>query len=121
MNDDLERILPRWIAARRWYRTKTKHVQSARIVASFVLKEASARIALVELALADGEVATYVLPLALLHGAAAARFREERPQAVIMPTPEGLLVDGLAVEARGNVDRDRRARAPAVGRARIDP
>ncbi len=99
MNDDLERILPRWIAARRWYRTKTKHVQSARIVASFVLKEASARIALVELALADGEVATYVLPLALLHGAAAARFREERPQAVIMPTPEGLLVDGLAVEA----------------------
>ncbi len=99
MNADLERVLPEWIAARRWYRTKTKRVQSARVVASFVMKEAAARIVLVDLGLDDGEHATYALPLALVHGAEAARLREERPDAVIMPTHEGLLVDGLAVEA----------------------
>ena len=34
----LERMLPAFIAARRWYRTKTKHVHDARIVAAFPLK-----------------------------------------------------------------------------------
>ena len=66
----LERVLPAYIAGRRWYRTKTKRVQSARIDAAFTLDVGAevARIVLVDLTLDDGGRDTYVVPLAFVHG-----------------------------------------------------
>lgn len=112
----LERVLPAWITARRWYRTKTKRVQSATIVAAFPLPVENdfARIALVEVALDDGTRDTYVLPLAWAHGEEAAAIRARRPHAVVLPLrvvtadsrrkrpasgDEGALVDALALES----------------------
>lgn len=104
----LERSLVAYVAARRWYRTKTKRVQSARIRAAFplVFGAERARIALVELTLDDGARETYVLPLAFVDGDEAARIRAVRPHAVLMPlrvsagaVRDGLVVDALALEA----------------------
>lgn len=135
MRPRLERALPGYIAARRWYRTKTKRVQGARIVAAFPMSfvpvadgvdrgAATARVTLVELALEDGSRDTYVLPLAFVAGEAAARMRARRPHAVVFPlqvsargrSSAGLVVDALAVEgflaawldaiARGGVVED---------------
>ena len=117
----LERALPAYIAARRWYRTKTKRVQTARIDAAFTLCVGLevARIVLVDLTLDDGSRDTYVLPLAFVHGEEAGRLRARRPQAVVLPlrvtgaagppssramarsageVRDGLVVDALAVE-----------------------
>ncbi|MDB4946193.1 MAG: 1,4-alpha-glucan (glycogen) branching enzyme GH3-type [Labilithrix sp.] len=104
----LERILPAWIAARRWYRTKTKRVQSARVGASFHITDGPidiARLLLVDLTLDDGQVDTYVLPVAFLHGDEAAQVKARRPQGIIAPLRvtgaagrDGLLVDALVVE-----------------------
>jgi 1,4-alpha-glucan branching enzyme len=102
----LERALPTYVAARRWYRTKTKRVQSARVSAAFALRfgDERARIAIVELSLDDGSQDTYVLPLAFVHGAEAARVRAAAPHAVVMPlrvaagSLEGCVVDALVLE-----------------------
>ena len=123
---DLERVLPAYIAARRWYRTKTKRVHNARIVAAFPLKYGplaavrTARIALVELTLDDGSRDTYVLPLAFVQGEEATRIRARQPHVVlpvrVTDATSGLVVDALAVEdvlrallaaiARGNPIED---------------
>ena len=102
----LERVLPAYIAARRWYRTKTKRVQSARIVAAFPLNygpSETARLALVDLTLDDGTRDTYVVPLAFVHGEQARRVRAHRPHAVVLPlrvtgAASGLVVDALTVD-----------------------
>ena len=115
----LERVLPAWIAARRWYRTKTKRVQSATILAAFPIptpvggERDFVRLALVEVALDDGSRDTYVLPLAWAHGEEAALLRARRPHAIVLPLrvviaegrrkratsgDEGVLVDALSVE-----------------------
>ena len=100
----LERALPAHISARRWYRTKTKGVQSARIVAAFPFPYATemARIALVDLALDDGSRDTYVMPLAFVHGKDAARFESKEVDAIVVAlragTRDGLVVDALALE-----------------------
>lgn len=75
----LENALPAYVAARRWYRTKTKRVQCARVLAAFPLSfigargggaaqdtTPTARIVLVALDLEDGNRDTYVIPLAFV-------------------------------------------------------
>jgi 1,4-alpha-glucan branching enzyme len=101
----LERALPAYIAARRWYRTKTKRVHAARIGAAFPLPFGSelARITLVDLTLDDGSRDTYVVPLAFVHGDAAGRLRTRRAHALVLPlrvagSGDGFVVDALALE-----------------------
>jgi 1,4-alpha-glucan branching enzyme len=113
----LERALPAYITSRRWYRTKTKRVQSARIGAAFPVAcgPETARIVLVDLTLEDGTRETYVLPLAFVHGEEAASVRSRRSHAVVLPLRvnvgakpgkkngaaemrEGLVVDALVLE-----------------------
>ena len=121
-----EQFLPGYIMARRWYRSKAKRVQNARIAAAFTLELGPpevARIALVDLTLDDGTRDTYVLPLAFVHGDEAAQLRIRRPQSIVLPlrvtnvtnvasaapasrakpragdeARDGLVVDALAVE-----------------------
>lgn len=110
----LERVLPAYIAARRWYRTKTKKIERARVVAAFPLSYAGAarvaRIALVELELEDDTRDTYVLPLAFVTGDAATRIEARRPHALVLPlrvtgdegrsrrTTTGYVVDALVLD-----------------------
>ena len=105
----LERALPGYVSARRWYRTKTKRVQTARIAAAFPLAYGSemARIALVDLTLDDGARETYVLPLAFVSVEEANVLRIRRPHALVLPlrvtggakeARDGFLVDALALE-----------------------
>jgi 1,4-alpha-glucan branching enzyme len=106
----LERALPGYISARRWYRTKTRRVQSARITAAFPLAHGSelARIVIADLTLDDGEHETYVVPLAFVPAEEAARLRARRPHALVLPlrvtggareAREGFVVDALALES----------------------
>ncbi|MBX3192591.1 MAG: putative maltokinase [Labilithrix sp.] len=111
----LERALPAWIAARRWFRSKSKRVESAHVVAAFSMpfhadgscdpraSHATARVALVDVVLDDEARETYVLPLAFVCGERAARFQAARPHAIVMPLrvkggETGLVVDALALE-----------------------
>lgn len=102
----LERALPAYVAARRWYRTKTKKVQAARILSAFAMPFGgdTARIAIVELSLEDGSRDTYVVPLAFVHGEEASRLRARRPHAMVLPLRvtagalDGFVVDALALE-----------------------
>ena len=104
----LERALPGYVSARRWYRTKTKRVQSARITAAFPLANGAdtARIVIAELLLDDGERDTYVVPLAFVSSEEATHLRARRPQALVLPlrvtggtreAREGFVVDALAL------------------------
>jgi 1,4-alpha-glucan branching enzyme len=106
----LEHALPGYVSARRWYRTKTKRVQSARITAAFPLAFGSelARIVIADLLLDDGEHQTYVVPLAFVSSEEATRLRARRPQALVLPlrvtggareAREGFVVDALALES----------------------
>ncbi|MDB5219553.1 MAG: 1,4-alpha-glucan (glycogen) branching enzyme GH3-type [Myxococcaceae bacterium] len=105
----LERALPGYVSARRWYRTKTRRVQSARITAAFPLAHGSelARIAIVDLLLDDGERDTYVVPLAFVSVEEASRLRARRPHALVLPlrvtggreSRDGYVVDALALES----------------------
>jgi|GEM_PF-357960 len=109
----LERALPAYVSARRWYRTKTKRVQAARVLAAFPLPfgDDVGRITLVELSLDDGGRETYVIPLAFVGGEEATRLRTRRPHAIVQPlrvtggadakkrrAGEGFVVDALALE-----------------------
>jgi maltose alpha-D-glucosyltransferase / alpha-amylase len=101
----LERALASYVEARRWYRTKTKHVVSAKIAAAFRLphERARARLALVEITKDDGERDTYVLPLAFVSSDEAGAIVEKSPQAAVLPlhvkrdgeVREGMVVDAL--------------------------
>ena len=106
----LERALPAYVSARRWYRTKTRRVQSARITAAFPMAYGSeiARIVIADLTLDDGERDTYVVPLAFVSNEEATRLRARRPHALVLPlrvvggareVREGFVVDALALES----------------------
>lgn len=61
----LERRLPAFVAAQRWYRSKTKPIARARVAAAFPLAfgASDARILIVDLSLEDGSRESYVVPL----------------------------------------------------------
>lgn len=108
----LERILSGYVAARRWFRTKTKRISGTRIVAAFVVPLGrggvnDARVTLVEVSLDDGARDTYVLPLTFVAGEEADRLRARRPDALVTPlrltrgeaqATSGIVVDALAAE-----------------------
>jgi 1,4-alpha-glucan branching enzyme len=106
----LERALPAYVSARRWYRTKTRRVQNARITAAFSLAYGSelARVVIADLTLDDGDCDTYVVPLAFVSAEEATRLRARRPHALVLPlrvtggareAREGYVVDALALES----------------------
>lgn len=102
----LERALANWIMTRRWYRTKSREVTSARVRASFTLPSTTpAKVLFVDVALDDGGTDTYVVPLAVVHGVEAEAIRRDSPADVVMPLTlqrdgehedDGAMIDGLA-------------------------
>src|SRR5262249_58378377 len=102
----LEEILPGYLAARRWFGSTGRTIESARIVEAFPLGAGAARveIAIVRIDYAEGDVERYALPLALAEGALEAELRARTPQAILVhlsregATP-ALLFDALAAPA----------------------
>ncbi|HEY3082152.1 MAG TPA: maltose alpha-D-glucosyltransferase [Chloroflexota bacterium] len=98
----LARALPTYLRARRWFGGKSRPIRSARVRGSLplALRGGSAHLALVQVAYAEGDDETYVLPLAFAQGEGAERLVAEQPHAVVALVRcregEGVLHDALA-------------------------
>jgi maltose alpha-D-glucosyltransferase/alpha-amylase len=101
----LEAALPGHLASARWFGGKDRRIRSAAIVERIPLarSDASAAIAFVGVAYAEGEPEAYQVPLAWVEEAAAQEIVKWRPQAVvarlIVDDRRGVLCDALAVPA----------------------
>ncbi|HEY7598626.1 MAG TPA: putative maltokinase, partial [Candidatus Limnocylindrales bacterium] len=85
---ELRRVLPRYLRARRWFRSKTRRIKSVSVdewlpVPLATRQEAALAILAVEYT--DGEAERYVLPLTLApaHAKAQERLARDMPQALI--------------------------------------
>ena len=79
------RILPAYLATCRWFGGKTRAIRACRIADQIPVGDGGspARIILAELTYFDGGAETYLLPLQIAAGAAAAVIQQEAPQAII--------------------------------------
>jgi maltose alpha-D-glucosyltransferase/alpha-amylase len=99
----LERILPAYLRARRWFRGKARSIKAARLVDVIPLSAAVGRvvIALVAVDYQEGDPETYLLPLAWGDTERAVELRARAPQAVIAEVRDqaaartGVLYDAL--------------------------
>jgi len=110
---DLEAVLPDYLRVRRWFGSKARTIQAARLREVAPLGN-EAVLALVEVTFTSGPAETYVLPLAFAVGETAETLRTARPNAPIAEVQgadgEGLLYDAiwdkpfatLLMEAIGN-------------------
>jgi len=68
----LERVLPEYMSQRRWFGGKARSIQAAHIVGSVPIpaerEEDDGRLTLVTVDYTEGEVETYVMPLAVMQG-----------------------------------------------------
>lgn len=102
----LEACLAPYVAGRRWFRSKSRHAEGAKLEASFPLRDRAAEGLLVVVALrfTEGADERYVLPLAFLEGAPAEAVARAQPHLVIARldvatssgSRAGYLVDGVA-------------------------
>jgi maltose alpha-D-glucosyltransferase/alpha-amylase len=95
----LERILPNYLAPRRWFGSKTHRITRTVIVEQMEipLDEGAAFIAFVRVDFADAPSETYVLPLAFAAGKEAQRIRDNASRAMIAQ----VRVRTKAVESEG--------------------
>ncbi len=94
----LEQLLPGYIAPRRWFGSKARTIETARLIEIIPITPLS-YLTLVKISFTAGEPETYVLPLAFVAGEQAEVLRRERPMAVIAvlrtPEAEGVLYDAV--------------------------
>ena len=94
----LEQLLPGYIAPRRWFGSKARTIESARLIEIIPITPLS-YLTLVKISFTTGELETYVLPLAFVAGEQAEVLRRERPMAVIAvlrtAEAEGVLYDAV--------------------------
>ena len=81
----LEPALPDYMRARRWFGGKARQIASTRVQAAIPLRYggATAYLALVRVAYAEGGAETYVLPLTFADAARAAALLRDLPHAVV--------------------------------------
>jgi maltose alpha-D-glucosyltransferase/alpha-amylase len=97
------RILPAYLNTCRWFGGKTRGIRVCRVVERIPMGEES-QIILVQLTYFDGGVETYLLPLHVAIGNAAAAIQQDAPQAVIArflgddPAHEAVLFDAVQDE-----------------------
>jgi maltose alpha-D-glucosyltransferase/alpha-amylase len=96
------RILPAYLNACRWFGGKTRGIRACRVVERIPLAEAGgAHVILIDITYFDGGIETYLLPLQIAAGPAAAAIRQEAPQAIIarfiteQPDQEAILFDAV--------------------------
>jgi maltose alpha-D-glucosyltransferase/alpha-amylase len=98
----LEEQLPRWMAGRRWFRSKTRPIRHATIYDTIPIGDAKAAyLAFVRVEFTDGDGEDYVLPMSFAAGAEGESLATARPEAVIARLRvgsggiEGVLYDGV--------------------------
>jgi maltose alpha-D-glucosyltransferase/alpha-amylase len=81
----LEGILPDYLQVRRWFGGKARRIKTATILDAVAVPTngTTAYILMVQVDYADGDVETYILPMALAVGEQADRLREEQPGAIV--------------------------------------
>jgi len=113
---ELRRVLPSYLRARRWFRSKARRIKSVALDDSLAVPLEGGReaaLAIFGVEFTDGEAERYVLPLALApaHGDEQERMAREMPQAIIAHVrPSADANDDAAPRAAG---RGRR-RQPAA-------
>jgi maltose alpha-D-glucosyltransferase / alpha-amylase len=96
----LLRLLPAYLRARRWFRSKARRIKGVSVYDSMPLPGPAggeAALVILNVEFTDGESEQYVLPLALAaaHGAEQDRIAREHPQAVIAEVTVGGQPDEL--------------------------
>jgi len=89
---DLMRVLPGYLRARRWFRSKARRIKSVALHDSIPVAMAGseARLAIFDVEYTEGEAERYVLPLALAPADQADRIVRDAPQALIaLVAPDG--------------------------------
>jgi maltose alpha-D-glucosyltransferase/alpha-amylase len=105
-NDNLalmETLLQNYLKGRRWFRSKTRDIQSSRIkdVIPTHSPECMAYFVLIQINYVEGEPETYVIPLSVVSAEQIRAIRNEQPQAIVarLQPPEGgnesLLCDAM--------------------------
>ena len=103
----LERVLPRYLAGRRWFRGKARSINAVEVkdVVPMSMEGSAARLVLAEVSYGEGEPETYVVPLAVARAEGIDRILAEYPHAVVARIRprggdeiEGLLFDALVDE-----------------------
>ena len=101
-----ERLLPDYLPRQRWFGAKSKTIVSTRVTDWAPLASesgSSIALAFLEVSYTEGDPETYLLPLMLVFGDAAAALRESSPNAVIgaalAPGETGVLADAMYTDA----------------------
>jgi len=102
----LERILPRYLEARRWMGSQAHAILSTEMVASlpFSLDSRKCYFTWVKVNYASGAPETYALPLLFASGEEAKKLQDEFPQAIIAPLSVRGVGDGVLYDALWNED-----------------
>ncbi|MGA3172084.1 MAG: maltose alpha-D-glucosyltransferase [Chthoniobacteraceae bacterium] len=78
------RVLPAYLNACRWFGGKTRSIRNARVAERIPIGEKdAAQIVLIDLAYFDGGAETYLLPLQIASGPAAAAIERDAPRGII--------------------------------------
>ncbi len=82
---DLTRLLPGYLRARRWFRSKARRIKNVSLYDSIAipLTGPDAVVAIFDVEFTEGEPERYVLPLALAPADRAAAFVNDAPQALV--------------------------------------
>ncbi|HEX4085022.1 MAG TPA: maltose alpha-D-glucosyltransferase [Chthoniobacteraceae bacterium] len=84
LTDSFEsRVLPEYLQACRWFGGKTRGIRTLRVGERIPVGVEKAEIILIDLTYFDGGMETYLLPLQIASGAAAAAVEIDAPQAII--------------------------------------
>jgi maltose alpha-D-glucosyltransferase/alpha-amylase len=110
--EQLAQLLPDYVAARRWFRSKTRRIKGCELLDTVPLPGRPTRfyLVLVKVDFAEGESETYVLPLAFGQRSEQHAIQEASPAAVIAPVRvvespaaatarDGILYDAVADRA----------------------
>ena len=97
-----ESFLPKYLLTQRWFGAKSRTIRDVCIIDVLSLDVPSRAILVLRVDYTEGVSDTYTMPVAALHGDAAAAIRASSPDSVIAPLAAdggstGVLVDGLSV------------------------
>src|SRR4051812_38997963 len=87
-----------FLERQRWFGGKARTIASVRLVDAIEVG-AGRWLTLIRVGFEVGDAADYVLPVAVVTDRAADTLRRDRPEAVIAPVDDGLLIDGVFDDA----------------------
>jgi maltose alpha-D-glucosyltransferase/alpha-amylase len=100
----LEALLPDYLRGQRWFSAKARTITRVRLAGQvpFAPDPAGppqAYLTFIEVQYAEGAPQTFVLPLAVASGEAAARLQQQAPQAILAPTTDAGGANGVLYDA----------------------